>query len=247
MRRSRRGHSGGHEFGGSGEDSFVAVVVTKLTGALLFILLLTMVIMALVPKADEAMAKKSGEAAEKPPALAIRTPESLPEAIAGRPYKVALAADGGWGAKAWGVDGELPEGLAFDPSTGVIQGSPKKGTVKPADLVIRVSDGSGRAASRAQLVVYESSTALTTPSRWKPGLPPVPWRAWMEQGFGFLVLMMVHMVGMNAVSGMERVSTSSTPETARSKRFLAYRMTLRLASLGAAAGLGAWLWKSRLG
>ena len=30
----------GMEFGGSGEDSFVAVVVTKLTGALLFILLL---------------------------------------------------------------------------------------------------------------------------------------------------------------------------------------------------------------
>ena len=45
------GHSGGMEFGGSGEDSFVAVVVTKLTGALLFILLLTMVIMALLPKA----------------------------------------------------------------------------------------------------------------------------------------------------------------------------------------------------
>ena len=53
MSRNRRGgHTGaGLEFGGSGEDSFVAVVVTKLTGALLFILLLTMVIMALLPKA----------------------------------------------------------------------------------------------------------------------------------------------------------------------------------------------------
>ncbi len=51
MRRSRRGKSSALEFGGSGEDSFVAVVVTKLTGALLFILLLTMVIMALLPKA----------------------------------------------------------------------------------------------------------------------------------------------------------------------------------------------------
>ena len=39
MRRSRRGGHHGPEFGGSGEDSFVAVVVTKLTGALLFILL----------------------------------------------------------------------------------------------------------------------------------------------------------------------------------------------------------------
>ncbi len=51
MRRSRRNGHAGLEFGGSGEDSFVAVVVTKLTGALLFILLLTMVIMALLPKA----------------------------------------------------------------------------------------------------------------------------------------------------------------------------------------------------
>ena len=50
MRRSRRGGGSGVEFGSSGEDSFVAVVVTKLTGALLFILLLTMVIMALLPK-----------------------------------------------------------------------------------------------------------------------------------------------------------------------------------------------------
>ncbi len=60
MRRSRRGGGSGAEFGGSGEDSFVAVVVTKLTGALLFILLLTMVIMALLPKAvDVDLAEKA--------------------------------------------------------------------------------------------------------------------------------------------------------------------------------------------
>ena len=51
MRRARGRGFSGPEFGGSGEDSFVAVVVTKLTGALLLILLLTMVIMALLPKA----------------------------------------------------------------------------------------------------------------------------------------------------------------------------------------------------
>src|SRR5262249_44761224 len=43
MRRLQRGRGSSMEFGGSGEDSFVAVVVTKLTGALLFILLLAMV------------------------------------------------------------------------------------------------------------------------------------------------------------------------------------------------------------
>src|SRR6185437_15670981 len=98
MRRSRRG--GGHsgmEFGGSGEDSFVAVVVTKLTGALLFILLLTMVIMALLPKAIDLPSSPGAPGEEDSTPLVVRTPETLPEAIAGRPYEVALAADGGRG------------------------------------------------------------------------------------------------------------------------------------------------------
>ena len=76
MRRNRRGHSSGMEFGGSGEDSFVAVVVTKLTGALLFILLLTMVIMALLPKVVDLPsspgAKGSGE--QDKSTLTITTP-----------------------------------------------------------------------------------------------------------------------------------------------------------------------------
>src|SRR3954464_7879380 len=97
MRRSRRGGHSGLEFGGSGEDSFVAVVVTKLTGALLFILLLTMVIMALLPKTVSLPSSEpSGPKGKDEPApLAIATPEALPEAIAGRPYAVALAATGG--------------------------------------------------------------------------------------------------------------------------------------------------------
>src|SRR3954452_14525960 len=131
MRRSRRmGHSG-PEFGGSGEDSFVAVVVTKLTGALLFILLLTMVIMALLPKAvdmappgaNESQAGADGKQAEP---LAITTPESLPEAIAGRPYTIALAATGGRGVLHWTIAGTLQEGLSFAPTTGVLQGTPTK-------------------------------------------------------------------------------------------------------------------------
>src|SRR5271157_4292707 len=96
MRRSRRGGGSGTEFGSSGEDSFVAVVVTKLTGALLFILLLTMVIMALLPKAIDVPASDP-KSESHPDTLAINTPELLPEAIAGRPYTVALAAQGGRG------------------------------------------------------------------------------------------------------------------------------------------------------
>src|SRR5579871_2574085 len=97
MRRTRRGH-GGMEFGGSGEDSFVAVVVTKLTGALLFILLLTMVIMALLPKAIDLPSSPGKEGAEADASkLVVTTPDNLPEAIAGRSYELALAADGGRG------------------------------------------------------------------------------------------------------------------------------------------------------
>src|SRR2546423_12042968 len=105
MRRSRRNGHAGLEFGGSGEDSSVAVVVTKLTGALLFILLLTMVIMALLPKAVDLPSSETAAGpspAESAP-LAIATPGALPEAIAGRPYVVALAATGGQGAYRWSV------------------------------------------------------------------------------------------------------------------------------------------------
>ena len=77
--------------------AFVAVVVTKLTGAFLFILLLTMVIMALLPKAVDLPASDPQAPKPEPGTLAIATPESLPEAIAGRPYAVALAASGGRG------------------------------------------------------------------------------------------------------------------------------------------------------
>src|SRR3954468_17611619 len=111
MRRSRRGGNVGHEFGGSGEDSFVAVVVTKLTGALLFILLLTMVIMALIPKAVDLPAATDPGARQPGEPLTIATPDALPEAIAGRPYAVALAATGGQGPLRWAVDGDIPEGL----------------------------------------------------------------------------------------------------------------------------------------
>ena len=84
MRRNRRNGHSGLEFGGSGEDSFVAVVVTKLTGALLFILLLTMVIMALIPKAVDMPSSGKSDPDERPE-VAIITPGALPEAIAGRP------------------------------------------------------------------------------------------------------------------------------------------------------------------
>jgi Putative Ig domain len=249
MRRNRRGGHTGMEFGGSGEDSFVAVVVTKLTGALLFILLLTMVIMALIPKAVDLPSPGKSDPTE-PPDLAVTTPESLPEAIAGRPYVLALAATGGRGPLRWSVSGELPEGLTLAPETGRLQGTPAKGTPKPAELVLRVSDGESQATRPTALLVYQSNQPLTTPAWWKPGLPPVPWRAWLEQGFGFLVLWLVHLVGMNTVGSLQRWSLAKleadtsleVDRVAVLGRFSAYRAMIRFGSLSAAAVLAVWLW-----
>lgn len=251
MRRSRRNSHGGMEFGGSGEDSFVAVVVTKLTGALLFILLLTMVIMALIPKAvDLPSSATRTPGTSEPLPLAITTPASLPEAIAGHHYDLALAATGGRGPLVWSVEGTLPEGLAFDPSSARLRGTPVKGTAAPVPLVLRVSDGSDRASQPTRLVVYQSDTPLSTPAWWRPGLPPVPWSAWLEQGFGFMLLWLVHLVAMNSVNGLERWALAAAdadpnPNEADApairRRFTLYRTSVRVATVGATLCLVAWL------
>jgi hypothetical protein len=209
-----------------------------------------MVIMALLPKAVDLPA--SGPA-DDAPELAVATPETLPDAIAGHPYTLALAANGGKGAHTWSVAGELPEGLAFDGKTGVVSGTPRAGTSKPVELVLRVSDGSTSAARASRLVVYQSDTPLSTPAWWKPGLPPVPWRAWLEQGFGFLVLWLVHLVGMNAVASLQRWSLAAleaeAPDDDRralDRRYVIYRATVRLATATAATVLAVWLWRHKV-
>jgi hypothetical protein len=235
------------EFGGSGEDSFVAVVVTKLTGALLFILLLTMVIMALLPKAIDlpSSEKPSGDQVALP--LAITTPAELPEAIAGRPYALALASTGGRGPVRWVIDGHLPEGLEFDQATGLLQGTPLKGTPEPVSLVLRAADTSDQVASPTRLVVYQPDQPLTLPSKWKPALPPLPWREWFDQGFGFLVLALIHMVGMNMLGSLQRrglINADPDDEASLRSRFFVYRMFLRLATIGSAVTLALWLTRS---
>jgi hypothetical protein len=239
MRRSRRGGrgGGGMEFGGSGEDSFVAVVVTKLTGALLFILLLTMVIMALIPKAADTL-PRPGAGADEGPKLAIVTPAQLPEAIAGRPYAVALSATGGKGPLSWSVMGDLPEGISVDNKTGILGGTPLKGMTKPSPLTIAVGDGQSRATATTTLVVYKPDAPLGFASRFKPALPPVPWRSWAENGFGFLIVALVGVVGLQTLSDLER--RLGAPSR---RRFLAYRLCVGGATVLATVVLAVWLWK----
>ncbi len=257
MRRSRRGRGSALEFGGSGEDSFVAVVVTKLTGALLFILLLAMVIMALLPKAvdrdqlgqDDAQAGAAGRGEP----LQIATPGTLPDAVAGRPYLVALAATGGRGRPQWTVDGPFPEWLHLEESTGRIAGTPPKSTEEPLSFEIRAGDGNEVASQAVRLAVLPWESTATGRSWWKPQWPAIAWRAWLEQGVGFLVLWLVHLLGMNLLTNLEGHALQETIapeglETGRiavQRRFLSYRILIRLVTLSATLGLAAWLAWSR--
>jgi hypothetical protein len=251
MRRSRRGGSSALEFGSSGEDSFVAVVVTKLTGALLFILLLAMVIMALLPKAVDLDQRnqETSQAGSRQQPLKIETPGTLPDAVAGRPYLVALAATGGHGALHWSVEETLPDWLALDDETGRIAGTPPKETSQPLSLRVRVSDGTEVASQPVQLIVLPPHSSVAAGSWWKPRWPAVAWRTWLEQGVGFLVLWLVHLLGMNLLGNLERHSLeaivvgpgSQGGQLAIQRRFLSYRLLVRLATLSAIIGLAAWL------
>jgi Putative Ig domain len=256
MRRSRRGGGSALEFGGSGEDSFVAVVVTKLTGALLFILLLTMVIMALLPKVDPEHAGRNTASAESGTTaggqpLQIATPASLPDAVAGRPYVVALAATGGNGPARWHVDGSLPGGLALDETTGRIAGTPPNPTEQPLAFRISADDGTNVASQAIQLAVLPSLSPPNPGSWWKPRWPAlaVAWRSWLEQGVGFLMLWLVHLLGMNLLTGLERHSheqlllagDADTGQLSLHRRFGAYRILLRIATVSATVALAAWL------
>ncbi len=258
MRRSRRGGHSGLEFGGSGEDSFVAVVVTKLTGALLFILLLAMVIMALLPKVapDQAGrdAAPAGSPADGAP-LRIATPGTLPDAVAGRPYVVALAATGGHGTPRWRVEGKLPDGLALDGATGRIAGTPPKATDRPLTFYVRAEDETGTVSQAIQLAVLPSLSPPSPGAWWKPRWPAlaVAWRSWLEQGVGFLVLWLVHLLGMNILTGLQRQAAdevvlageAGAAQLALYKRFGTYRILVRLATLSATVALAIWLAATR--
>jgi hypothetical protein len=214
-----------------------------------------MVIMALLPKAvDVAPRPQEGATAgaESRP-LKIVTPADLPEAIAGRPYAVALAADGGRGPLRWSLDGALPDGLSFDAASGLLRGTPTKGTPQPLELAVRVSDGDAIQAGSLRLVVYQSDVPLSTPAWWKPGIPPIPWRAWLDHGVGFLVVWLVHLVGMSTLANLERqagaqgvaIEGGEAALSLSPRRFALYRLLVRLGTLSAALALAAWLWTSR--
>jgi hypothetical protein len=252
MRRFRRGGNSGLEFSSSGEDSFVAVVVTKLTGALLFILLLTMVIMALLPKAvDLGQASENApgtQVDENEPVLQITSLPALPDAIAGRPYTIALAATGARGPLQWSTAGPLPSWLALDAQTGQLSGTPPKPEDQAIEIPLQVSDGTQHASRTTRLDVLAAPAASPGGAWWNPRWAAVPWDRWLEHGIGFLVLWIVHLLGMNLLGNLEQHGRSGellaqgpAGALAIRRRFASYRVLLRIATLSATVALVAYL------
>ncbi len=238
MRSGRRGRLSGTEFGGSGEDSFVAVVVTKLTGALLFILLLTMVIMALIPRANSSRPVEGG--AEP---LEIATQSPLPDSMEGRPYRVTLAARGGVGPLQWSLEGSLPQGLAFDAQTGVIQGTPSSKANHLTGLMVTASDGERSVTRALALAVLSPASAPAIDENPSP-YRSATWLDWLQNGFGYVVLAIVWMGGLGVVGSLERWSSGWERNGGRPAtrwRFVGYRVVVTLAAVAAA------VWMTRRG
>ncbi len=86
--------------------------------------------------------------------------ESLPTAVLGRPYSVALQSAGGDGRFEYEVtEGFMPRGLSFDSSTGLLYGVPLRAI--SVDIGFRVRSGVATASKTLTLVVIEPELPLT--------------------------------------------------------------------------------------
>src|SRR5690606_29799730 len=67
----------------------------------------------------------------------------------GRPYFEVMTVQGGTAPYAWQITGgTLPNGIAFDPTTGTLYGSPRENTVADYSLIFQVTDANGNSASK---------------------------------------------------------------------------------------------------
>ncbi len=132
-------------------DLFMAAV-----GALIF---MAMLLVVLVPAIPPAPPLPSETLPREPPPTVLHfaiTSRSLPPARVGEPYEVAVAFREATGRVAWRVAAgkeEIPAGLRFDTTSGVLAGVPKERTT--ARFVLHASDARSNEDQRPYELVVE--------------------------------------------------------------------------------------------
>jgi hypothetical protein len=96
------------------------------------------------------------------PALTVSGPASLPSWTRGRAYPAtAITATGGTGGYGYAATG-LPAGLAINPTTGAITGTPT--TAQTTTVVVTVTDSSGNTATRSYSLTVNAAPTIATAS-----------------------------------------------------------------------------------
>lgn len=108
------------------------------------------------------------------------TTVSLPNGVVGTPYADAVAVNGGATPYAWSVSaGSLPPGLALDPATGAIAGTPTE--TGAYTFSVQVTDSSSplkMASQQYEVTIASASNALNiTTTGFPDGVTGVPYSA----------------------------------------------------------------------
>ena len=104
------------------------------------------------------------------------TTTALRSGVIGVPYNATVSATGGTAPLAWSATG-LPPGLAINPNTGTITGTPLTPGTSFAAITVRDADNPPQAATGFFAIVINSSLMITTASPLPAGIQGVPYTA----------------------------------------------------------------------